>query len=353
MFIPVTPETASYDLDEIKERVDLLALIGGDTTLRRVTVGGAAYHGPCPWCGGVDRFVVRPRGRSSGETPCWWCRQCTGEKPQSCLDYVMRRDSMDLHHAAELLAESNGIAPVDDRDVAAARRERERARMEARAHEQASRRQNSIAALSDPEHGPYDGQAQGAALLTEPAALADLAARGIDLEVAMAFRLGFTRRFVGGHRCAAVSIPWVVGGETVAVQYRFLSGEVSRYRFHPGTAGDLWNHDELARRRDTSIVIVEGALKALTVISQGIDSVVAVANKQAAPRVVAEHVAALAVFERVYICLDPDARCEARQAAISLPNARIVDLPEKVDDWLVRRGDVGAFLAALRYARRP
>lgn len=356
MFIPVTPATASYDLDKIKDRVDLLALIGGDTALRKSTVGGAAYAGPCPWCGGVDRFVVRPRGRSSGETPCWWCRQCTGEKPQSCIDYVMRRDALDLHHAAERLAEDNGISPVDDaRDMAGARREREKARSEARVQDAIDRRARSVAALSDPEHGPYDGQAQGASLMVEAAALADLVTRGISLDVVIAFQLGAMHRFVGGHRCVAISIPWTVDGQTVAVQYRFLAPEVKvRYQWHPGTAGDLWNADEIGRKRDTSIVVVEGVLKALTVMSAGIDSVVAVANKQSAPRVMAEHAAALSGYERVYICLDPDARHEARAAASVLPNSRIVELPEKVDDWLVRRdGDIGALLAALRYARCP
>ena len=354
MFIPVTPDTLIYDLDEIKETVDLLDLIGGDATIRKVTVGGGAYAGPCPWCGGTDRFVVRPRGRASGETPCWWCRQCTGEKPQSCIDYVMRRDGLDLHHAAAKLAEQYGLAPATDaRDIAVARRERERQREEARALEVIERRSRSAGALLDPEHGPYDADTQGAALMGEPLALADLAARGIAVDVAMAYQVGATRRFVGGARVPAISIPWRIGGETTAVQYRFLEGE-DRYRFHPGTAAELWNADELTRRRDSAVLVVEGALKALTVISAGIDSVVAVSNKQGAPRVVSEHAAALAGYERVYILLDPDARAEARTCALSIPNSRIVELPDKVDDWLVRLGmDVGPLLAALRYARRP
>lgn len=354
MFIPVTDLVVHYDLDEIKDAVDLLDLIGSDTALRKVTVGGGAYAGPCPWCGGTDRFVVRPHGRATGETPCWWCRQCTGEKPQSCLDYVMRRDGLDLQHAAVRLAELYHIEPVDERDMAGIRREREQAREQARKQEAIERRAKSVQALDDPEHGPYDADTQGAALMGEPLALADLAARGIALDVAMAYQLGVTRRFVGGSRVPAISIPWRAGGETVAVQYRFLEDSKSRYQWHPGTAFELWNADELDRRRDSAVLVVEGALKALTVISAGIESVVAVSNKQGAPRVVGENAGALAAYERVYILLDPDARAEARTAALSIPNSRIVELPEKVDDWLVRRGmDVGLLLCALRYARRP
>lgn len=354
MFIRVTPETVSYDLDEIKDAVDLLDLIGSDTALRKVTVGGGAYAGPCPWCGGTDRFVVRPQGRAS-EAPCWWCRQCTGEKPQSCIDYVMRRDGLDLHHAAAKLADQWGVQPVEDtRDLAATRRERERRREEDRRVEAIERRARSAQSLQDPEHGPYDGEAQGAALMSEPLALADLAARGIALDVAMAYQLGATRRFVAGARVPAISIPWRQSGETVAVQYRFLEAVKGRYQWHPGTASELWNVDELTRRRDSAVLVVEGALKALTVISAGIESVVAVSNKQGAPRVVGEHATALSGYERVYILLDPDARAESRAAALTIPNSRIVELPEKVDDWLVRRGmDVGLLLCALRYARRP
>ena len=53
---------------------DLLALIGNTTCLKRVSASeGGEYAGPCPMCGGKDRFHVQPaRGR-------WLCRRCTGK----------------------------------------------------------------------------------------------------------------------------------------------------------------------------------------------------------------------------------------------------------------------------------
>jgi DNA primase len=53
---------------------DLLALIGTTTQLKRVAASeGGEYAGPCPMCGGKDRFHVQPaRGR-------WLCRRCTGK----------------------------------------------------------------------------------------------------------------------------------------------------------------------------------------------------------------------------------------------------------------------------------
>ena len=49
--------------------MDIMALIGGDTPLRKTaSTHGGEWCGPCPFCGGRDRFRVQPiRGR-------WWCR---------------------------------------------------------------------------------------------------------------------------------------------------------------------------------------------------------------------------------------------------------------------------------------
>jgi DNA primase len=44
-----------------------------DVPLRRVaSTRGAEYAGPCPWCGGRDRFRVWP----DTDHPGYWCRQC-------------------------------------------------------------------------------------------------------------------------------------------------------------------------------------------------------------------------------------------------------------------------------------
>lgn len=36
---------------------------------------GAELAGPCPWCGGEDRFVVITDGGKDGKGR-YWCRQC-------------------------------------------------------------------------------------------------------------------------------------------------------------------------------------------------------------------------------------------------------------------------------------
>jgi DNA primase len=85
-----------------KEKVDLLALIGVDTPLRRVaSTNGGEFAGPCPFCGGRDRFRVQPERPGGGR---WWCRQCSpDERWHSAIDYVMQRYSKDFREACAYL----------------------------------------------------------------------------------------------------------------------------------------------------------------------------------------------------------------------------------------------------------
>lgn len=70
--------------------INLLDLIGTDTTLKRVAnTNNGEYHGPCPFCGGKDRFIVQPLTCEGGR---WSCRQCT-PRWQDAIAYVMRRDT--------------------------------------------------------------------------------------------------------------------------------------------------------------------------------------------------------------------------------------------------------------------
>lgn len=63
---------------------DLLTLLESDTPLRRVSsTNGGEYAGPCPFCGGYDRFRVWPgKGR-------YWCRGCgrSGDAIQYLRDF--------------------------------------------------------------------------------------------------------------------------------------------------------------------------------------------------------------------------------------------------------------------------
>jgi|GEM_PF-687854 len=72
--------------------IDLVALIGADVPLvQTARTKGGELHGPCPFCGGRDRFYVQ-RAAGHGERPLWRCRQC--ELGGDAVDYVQRRDGL-------------------------------------------------------------------------------------------------------------------------------------------------------------------------------------------------------------------------------------------------------------------
>lgn len=77
------------------EELHLIKLLRQDNhVLKRKTRGECA--GPCPWCGGRDRFIVFT------ETDRYWCRQCAkkGDAIQYLRDFrgMTYRDACDLLH---------------------------------------------------------------------------------------------------------------------------------------------------------------------------------------------------------------------------------------------------------------
>jgi DNA primase len=98
----MTTTRPAIDTEAIKQRTDLLGLIGADTRLKKVaTTGGGEYAGACPFCGGRDRFRVQPeQGR-------WWCRGCSdGSRWQDAIGYVRRREGLGFAEACERLGAS-------------------------------------------------------------------------------------------------------------------------------------------------------------------------------------------------------------------------------------------------------
>lgn len=68
--------------------MNILDLLQADGTVvtRVATTQGGEYAGPCPFCGGNDRFRTWPE---QGEYGKWWCRQCgrSGDAIQYLRDY--------------------------------------------------------------------------------------------------------------------------------------------------------------------------------------------------------------------------------------------------------------------------
>lgn len=90
----------------------LLALLGKDTCLRKVaTTCGGEWAGPCPRCGGRDRFRVQPYAEPY---PRWTCRQCCTWW-SNAPGYLMWRDGLTYPAACAAL----GIIRDGDTQAAA------------------------------------------------------------------------------------------------------------------------------------------------------------------------------------------------------------------------------------------
>jgi DNA primase len=97
------------DLLSLKQQVDLLVLAERSTSLRRVaSSGGGEWAGPCPFCGGQDRFRVQPYQPGGGR---WLCRQCTAGKWQDAIAFGQRLwPGLPFPQVCELL--SGGVTPT-------------------------------------------------------------------------------------------------------------------------------------------------------------------------------------------------------------------------------------------------
>lgn len=335
--------TMAVDLDRLKHETDLVELVRGDTRLEPKVRGRASgeHAGPCPFCGGRDRFVVWPTGREDGTPPMWMCRRCTPDGG-SVLDYVMRRERLSFQEAVAWLA--GDLLPM--RPTPAPARTRSRAEIEADVE-----RAEHLA-----EYWTSRAAALRAELAEHPEVVARLEAGGISAEAAAHFGFGYTVH--QGTR--SLVIPWryhfrdreIVTG----VQYRAILGDRfeggdPRYRWRAGSRGKaLFNADAILDPIEDTLIVVEGAKKAAALWSHCLRSTVAIASKCGwdpawAPK--------LRGFGRVVFALDPDADEQAVAAAQGTPKALVARLPMKPDDLLVATGgDVDLLWSFIAMARR-
>lgn len=100
-------------------KIDILALAGQDTTLKRkANTNGGEYCGPCPFCGGRDRFQVWPK-HPDGKGR-FYCRGC--ERTGDAVDYKRIRDELTSNGEAlaalgiETKSNGNGHASKNGKD---------------------------------------------------------------------------------------------------------------------------------------------------------------------------------------------------------------------------------------------
>jgi hypothetical protein len=100
------PEKISFE--QANNQADLFSLCDSEKLSRVAASNGGEWAGPCPFCGGDDRFHIQP----NAQPPRWLCRHCTGGRWQSAVDFLVRRDHLTPLAAARLLLSSGCDVPA-------------------------------------------------------------------------------------------------------------------------------------------------------------------------------------------------------------------------------------------------
>jgi len=244
------------DTTQIKQNTDLIELAGALTPLHRAS--RTEYAGPCPKCGGDDRFHV---------TRAWFfCRQCHTRRGDAIA--FMRWLHGDSFQEACKRLQHDALLPTPFRTAALAAKPRR----------------------SQP-HTPFDvgyytGRVAAAhgALFNAPAAAAGrayLESRGLEPHTWLAYKVGYQEAVAlpgagGKQKAPALSLPWYVAGALTGVRYRFLqTHEYSDSEGRPRSAkqtgrgafaGKLFGGQLLPRCAEAqrTLVLCEGELNALS-----------------------------------------------------------------------------------------
>lgn len=309
-----------------------------------------AYHiGPCPFCGGNDRFNVKT---THDGIDLWVCRQCGDGKYHDVIDFIQRRDGRTF---AEIVGNSAAM-PRPSATVATP----------------------TPAAIPDLAEPPAEdwqipaliAAAECADFLQKsgaPAAAKVLAYlrdnRHLIDATLQDHMIGFNpawRTIGDGYRLApGITIPGMVDGQLWYLNVRTTATartaaeahgkKLGKYHALTGSKlGALFNADKLIRAR--AVFVVEGEFDAM-VLSQYTEAV-AVTMGSAGSLPGNTWLRYFAAARDIVLLLDDD---EAGRAALArwqkkIPRARAVRLPDgskDVSDYRHRRGNVVTWAAAV------
>jgi len=314
--------------------VDILALVGRYTELHKIA--RAEYAGPCPKCGGEDRFHVHT------EKGWWFCRQCH-EKRGDAIDFArwmgLARDFPEA--VAYLTGDAPAASPPPPKRKPTPKRKARRwpsKSWQAEAWRELSR-----------AHAVMDDTGLG---------LAYLKGRGIEAATARRWLIGaLPDVWHPGlkEKLPALVIPWIARDLRItALQYRFIEKGLSKHeRFSQKAGGERIIFGATQRsakpERTLGLVLVEGELNALG-ISQALDAaglgldVLSYGPQDNATR--PELAAIAGQYPRVLIWADEAGKALA--ASKALAHATPLKSPDGLDaNDLLKAGKLAPFLAAV------
>lgn len=334
-------------IQDTKANFDLLSYAGQHSELRKVAA--KEWAGPCPMCGGNDRFRVRADG--------WFCRHCKNEPWQDAYTLVMAVENCTF---ADALARMTGNAfalPPERRQPAT----------KAKAAQVAGWADKAAAMLQAAQEALYsENDTRGADYLL---------GREITPDAWLAFGLGYkpdawlpgTWNDETKERTyptqPAILMPWYAGGRLVAIRYRFLQshsyidarGKEQTNKqgamFGSTFEGRLFGGQCLARCAEDlrTLVICEGELNAISVWQIASETKVDVLSLGSE----SQHLTPAMVdyarrFKHIIVWADrPEV---AKNLMAALPGAYGISSPDGQDaNDLLRAGHLGGYLSAWRF----
>lgn len=268
---------------------DLFALIGRDTRLKRVaSTNGGEYAGPCPFCGGTDRFRVWPE--HPGGVGRWWCRQCG--KSGDAIAYLVEHGDITPSEAGRLRHGDDTVGVVPGRT----------------AH---------IGSDITPDNGPPPSAWQGQALRfvtdsetrlwgADRFALNEVRKWGLTDQTIKEWRLGWS---TGGAYPRGIEIPHFMGEKLWAVKIRRYVGREPaadpKYTQLSGGRPMLFGADRL-RGTNRALLLAEGEKDAVLAL-QELGDLVDVASLAGATKTIAPRWAMyFLAYDNVLIAYDGD-----------------------------------------------
>ncbi len=281
-------------------RYDLLAEIEQDTRLKRTSTSrGGQYNGPCPWCGGLDRFRVQPHYGTYGFFACNQCR-----RSGTAIDYLMLRRGLSKQNALATV----GWKPQDGRSLSDTI---PHYAQQSRPHWEEPPEQWQHAATAF-----Y--QACQRVLWSERGRLAldYLRRRGLSDETICKAALGY---HPGQWRAPAsqwgrttwlaqgIVIPWLIEGGIwrLAIRDERVTEGNRRYLQVSGGSNGLYLEQSLLLKRP-AVVLTEGEFDALTIAQECGDLVAVVATGTTKGSHTPRWISLLAQQERVLVAFDAE-----------------------------------------------
>ena len=303
--------------DEIRDEVSLREYIGRYTELKGRA--GKEQKGPCPFCGGTDRFSVFKDDRG------YHCRNCE-RKGGDIFSFVMRQHNCDFKEARNILgygSEKRQVPPPIKRQPEKAMK------VEEYKEEEWQNRNKEIV--------------KRAALDMRGSASWDyLHARGIDDDAIRAFRLGHKRmKPKDGPEYDALVIPWLLKGMTLTmIKYRRLVADHKARFFTASGSTPVLFGAHLTMNPDTAIVI-EGELNCVSAWMAASD--LADCLSVGADALVEQMVEVGKLYEKVLFWLDDESKAKKirelnPEANIYLSTPITDDLKGDANDWLKHFG---------------